>query len=192
MNRLRLIYLGFSAIAILITPVACAEDIQTYGGCDICPGQIHYGPEEAREILGSEGLKLVTKLHRNKAVKIDLDKVRENGTEEDSDEGYELVITSGQNVIDVKDIHDNSYVLIVTDHFSARGAETLDGWRPEIYLQARQADRIDREGSLREAWDKFEKSNIYQWVGLKEDEMSWRAVLGNKLLEAITLMGDDE
>ncbi len=188
---MRLLGLIFLVIAIFITPFAHAEDVQTYGGCDICPGQIHYGPDAAREILGPEGLKLVLKLRRNKETKIDLDGVLRNGSEEDGNAGYELVITSGQNVIDIKDMHDKSYLLIVTDRLSARQTGTLDTWRPEIYLQSRISERIDRGDSLRLAWDKFKKSNIYQWVGIEEDKMNWHILLRDKVLQAIELMGNE-
>ena len=191
MNWMRLLGLIFLVIAILITSFAYAEDVQTYGGCDICPGQIHSGPDEAKEILGPEGLKLVSKLRMNKETKIDLDGVLKNGSQEDSAKGYELVITSGQNVIDIKDMHDKSYLLIVTDHLSARQTGTIDTWRPEIYLQSRVSERIDRGDSLRLAWDKFEKSNICQWVGLEEDKTNWRLLLRDKVLQAIKLMGDE-
>jgi hypothetical protein len=178
-------------MAILVAPATCAEDIQTYGGCDICPGQIHYGPDEAREILGPEGLKLVSKLRKNKAIKIDLDGVLENGLQEDNDKGYELIISSGQSVLDVKDIHDKSFLLIVTDHLRAQQAEALDRWYPEIYLQSRLSDKINRDDSLTLAWDRFEKSNICQWVGLEEDKIGWRLLLRHKVLQAIELMGDE-
>ena len=191
MRWMKLVCFGFLIIPIISTPSAYAEDIQTYGGCEICPGQIHYGPDEAREILGPEGLKLVLKLTRNKETKIDLEGALKNGSQEDNDTGYELVISSGQNVIDIRDLHDKSYALIVTDRFGAWKTGTTDSWHPEIYLQARISDRIDRDDSLALAWDKFEKSNIYQWMGLKEDETIWRGLLGKKLLEAISLMGDE-
>jgi len=191
LNWIRLLGPIFLVIAIFITPFAHAEDVQTYGGCDICPGQIHYGPDDAREILGPEGLKLVLRLKRNKETKIDLDGVLKNGSQEDSEKGYELVISSGQNVIDIKDMHDKSYLLIVTDHLSARQTGALDTWRPEIYLQSTPSDRISRDDSLKVAWDKFEKSNIYQWVGIEEDKMNWHILLTDKVLQAIELMGDE-
>lgn len=190
MNWTKETYTIFLLIAILAASFAYAEDIQTYGSCDICPGQIHYGPDEAKEILGPEGPKLVSKLTKHKALKIDLDGVLKNGSQEDSDKGYELVISSGQSVIDIKDIHDKSYLLIVTDHFRARQTEAVDSWRPEIYLQSRLSDRINRDDSLTVAWGKFEKSNIYQWVGLAEEKTDWRPLLRVKVLQAIKLMGD--
>jgi hypothetical protein len=192
MNWIRRVCFGLSVVAVLASSVAYAEDIKTYGGCEICPGQIHYGPDESKEILGPEGLELVSKLRRNKAIKIDLDGVLKNGSQEDSDKGYALVISSGQNVIDIKDVHDMSYLLLVTDHLRARQTGMLDRWHPEIYLQSRLADRINRDDSLEVAWTKFKKSNIYQWVGLKEDEIKWRGLLREKILKAVRLMGDQQ
>ena len=51
--KLRLEY-AFLMLAALLFSISTlhAEDNKNYADCEVCRGGIHYGPEEAKEILG--------------------------------------------------------------------------------------------------------------------------------------------
>ena len=57
----------------LISGFASAEDIKGYSDCDVCPGSIHYGPDETRTLLGKEGRAAIGHLKESDNISIDLD-----------------------------------------------------------------------------------------------------------------------
>lgn len=182
----------FLLATILINPSVYAEDIKNPNDCDVCPGEIHYGVDETRKILGMEGMKLVSNMKRfeRKTIKIDLGGVLKDGSEENNDWGYELKIYGSQDRIYIEDIEDGSFILIETDYLNTHQSGEFDNWCPEIYLQSRKAEKIDLDDSVRLAWDKFERSNIYRWVLSDMGNISWTGQLRKRILQAIKLMAE--
>lgn len=173
-----------------------AETIGNYNDCDACPGQIHYGPEEARKILGTKGLELLRKMDRsNKRVLIDLDGVLKNTLAPKPkigpDSGYEILVNTSPDFIYIESVIDDSFIQILPDDNNAQTFGRLENWFPQIFLQAALRNRIDLKDIPEVAWKKMEASEIYQWV-FREKEKSVEDQLSEKIrfvFEALSNFG---
>jgi hypothetical protein len=165
-----------------------AEDNSNYADCDICHGGIHYGPKEAKEILGQECFDLLVQLtDRSKTIKLDFDGVLENGSREDPDTEYELKVW-GVDPFYIKDLRDGSIILISSQTKDLGQASTFNSWWPEIYLYAAKSDEIDLKDAMDVAWEKMEMSAVYHWVISEDESMEWEALLRGRIMKMLALM----
>ncbi len=173
---------------------ACAEDIKTYGDCDICPSTIHYGPVKAKEIMGPDGIMLIGKLDPSKRVviKVDLDGVLKDGFGERPDTGYEVEISGVQDMVYIRSLVDHSYIQLVTDGSKDRLSGGSYDRLPEIYLQSAEEDKILPEDDIAAAWKKMEKSHIYDWVFLGRNHRNHPDLLGDKIVSALRRLVKDQ
>ena len=67
----RLLFGVAAALAVLLyfNPDSGAEEIKNFSGCEVCPGNIWFGPEETRKILGEKGFSLVSEIEKRTAKK---------------------------------------------------------------------------------------------------------------------------
>ncbi len=167
----------------------CAEEVRFFENCKYCPVTIHYSDNEAREILGGEGLKQVAALpdFSDITIKIDLDGMMKNGSRKDPDAGYELRITGFRDKFYVTHLGDGSYFNLRTDHESAKQTERPEKWLPEIDLYSKH-DPIKAEDDTPEAWEKFRKTEIYKWVDSADKEKSWKEKLGKRFHYVLGLL----
>jgi len=170
-----------------------AEEIKNYSNCDSCPGTIHFGAVEARNVIGLEGMKLIQKMTQpdHVIIKIDIDGVLRNGSAEDRDTGYEIKIDSYQHVVYIQSLLDESYIQIVNDFQNARRSTSLHDWHPEIYLQSSHSDKIRREDTVTAAWEKMKTSHIYDWIFGDQNYEDQLDCLGNKILYAFKLIAEN-
>ena len=166
------------AITTIIAGFAYAEDIKGYSDCNVCPGSIHYGPDEARALLGKDGLEALAKLPERDSISIGLDKP------------LSVRVHGNSLILYIQDFRDESYVQIVTDYFQARQKGTLQAWQPELYVQSGKADGIKRDDTVDEAWVKLNKSNIYQWVMDGTSTVAWDYALKKKLLQVLSMLSE--
>jgi hypothetical protein len=165
-----------------------AEDNKNYANCDICHGGIHYGPEEAKEILGKECFDLIALLRDQlKTVKIDLDGDLKNGSRETPDTGYEIKAW-GADPFYIEDLRDGSIILISSQTADLGQASTFGSWWPEIYLYASESDEIDLKDSMDVAWEKMKSSAIYFWVMSENENMEWNGLLKARMLKVLKLI----
>lgn len=122
--------------------------------CAVCPVVISYEGDEARKILGQEGIKLLLKLKEidQKTSKIDLDGVRKNGSEFGSDEGYELLVIAYKHKVVINSIQDKSSLTVLTDHE-----------KHEIRLKNDDI-RIGKDDDLEMAWAKVKTGKLYEHI----------------------------
>lgn len=134
--------------------------------CDVCPVVISYDGEEARGILGKEGIRLLLKLAtiEQKTSKIDLDGVRKTGSERDGDEGYELLVLSYKHMISINSIKDGAVIKIQTDVQHITPGGVTGAWAPEIYLTPPQYAEIEKNDTLGMAWDKVKDGSLYGYI----------------------------
>jgi len=187
MKQLKIISIFLLGASMMLGSLVYAEDIKNYSDCDVCPGAIHYGSEEAKKILGPAVFRLASRLKEDKTIKIDMDGVLKNGSEKDPDAGYEIKIW-GTDILFIKSIIDGSLIQIVTDKLNTGQAGSFDNWQPEIYLDSRPSQEIDLEDSVKVAWTKMKASNIYRWVAPGKYAINWPSMLKKKILEAMQLM----
>jgi hypothetical protein len=151
--------------------------------CDVCPVVICYDGEEAKGILGKEGAKLLLKLStiQKKISKIDLDGVKKPGSENEDNEGYELLVFIYPNMIAINFISDSSAIKIQTDSKNLAPDGVTRAWAPEIYLSPHYAP-IKKDDDIKTAWGKVKESSLYQYVNnnKKEDR-----IFNNNLRELI-------
>ena len=165
-----------------------AEDNKNYASCEVCRGGIHYGPEEAKEILDKECFDLFAQLKdQSKTIKIDLDGVLKNGSREKPDTGYEIKVW-GADPFYIKDLRDGSTILISSQVEDLSQAPTFDSWKPEIYLYASKSDGIDLKDPMDVAWEKMKTSAVYFWVVSKDENMEWNDSLKSRILKVLKLM----
>ena len=186
MKQVKIISIFLLGALVALGSLVYAEDIKNYSNCDVCPGAIHYGTEEARKIMGYTGFRLASKLKKEKIVKIDMDGVLANGSEKDPDTGYEIKIW-GTSILFIKDITDGSFIQIVSDHLNTSRTSSFNNWKPEIYLESSTLQKISLEDPLKVAWAKMKASNIYRWVAPGKD-IDWPSLLKKKIVEAMQLM----
>ncbi len=161
----------------LISGISSAEDNKGYSDCNVCPGSIHYGPDEARTLLGKDGLKAIALLQENDQIIMDLEKpstVRVHGN---------------SRILYIQDSIDESYVQIVTDYVHARQKVALQSWHPELYVQSGKADIINRDDTVDQAHAKLRESNIYHWVMGGNSIVAWDYALRKKLLQVLSMLG---
>jgi hypothetical protein len=178
-------------IALILTigifSVGHAVDIQNDGNCDVCPGAIHYGPGETKDILGQDGFRLILALRENTAkVKIDLDGVMRVGTQKDPDSGYEMVIWGYQPMY-IKSLIDGSTILIATDAVQTQTVGGFKHWRPELFIFNTKTDAIELKDAMGTAWEKLEQSQIFKWVTSGKGAAAWAPNLPKKLTEVLEL-----
>ncbi|WP_124327463.1 hypothetical protein [Desulfonema ishimotonii] len=177
-----------TGLLLLVATLGYAQDIKNYNDCEVCPGQIHYGAEEARKILGQ---KVFDMLRRNlrttdKIVKIDLNGVLKNGSEKVPDSDYEVKISSFSSFIYIKSLVDHSFVQLIPDDFNAQKITSAPSeWYPEIFMQAAQSDRVHLAETTEIAWQKFRDSHIYQWITDGKADADFAAALSGKITYAL-------
>lgn len=134
--------------------------------CDVCPVVIGYDGEEARDILGKEGIGLLLKLtwFEQKTSKIDLDGVRKTGSEREGDEGYELLVLSYKHMISINSIKDGAVIKIQTDVQHLTPGGVTGAWAPEIYLTPPRYAEIEKNDTLDMAWDKVKTGSMYEYI----------------------------
>jgi hypothetical protein len=159
-----------------------SEDIDNYGDCDVCPGTIHYGPEESRNLLGAQGLALASKLTKQKRVDLPFDAVPPASKAPSAP--VTIRLRGDALVFYLKDIGDKSYIQLVTDWYRARKAKNLSQWSPEIYVQAAKADAVALSDSPATAWKKVKESTIYSWATMS-GSLSWEEALTLRLLQGL-------
>lgn len=165
-----------------------AEDIKNYADCDVCHGGIHYGPDEAKEILGKECFDLFAQLDdKSKTIKIDLDGVRKPGSKDSPNTGYEIMVW-GVSPFYIKDLRDGSKIQIINHVINPSKPLSTDNWVPDIYLYAAKSDEIDLKDAMDVAWEKLKSSGIYFWVLSENENKDWNDALKNKILEMLKLM----
>lgn len=166
--------LAISLSVALFTAPGYGEDVRSYSECDVCPGTIHYGPVEAKKIMGSEGLALIRKKGRSDRATIKVDP--------------DIEIYSLPNIIYIKSLLDESYIQIVTDEENAQRPGLSEDWYPEIYVQSSHSTEIRLEDTVTGAWEKMKKSRIYDWVFGDQNYMDHLDLLGSKISYALGLV----
>lgn len=169
----------FAIMMVLVLGIcfpALAEDVSNYSGCDVCHGAIHFAPAETRTILGAELMGRIVASPRGRVVKIDLDGMMKNGSEDSPDSGYEIMAWWNANIFFVKDLRDHSLVQVVM----GQGADYM-----HLYLESGGENEIDLKDSVGQAWEKMKYSGIYQWVSATEDTGIWLKRLREKLGQVI-------
>ncbi|THB80537.1 MAG: hypothetical protein D3926_06810 [Desulfobacteraceae bacterium] len=165
--------------------VGHSADISNYSACDVCHGSIHFRGEEAKQILGREGVLSITALPVGKMIKLDLDGVKKTGTRQNSDEGYEIKAwNAGENLF-IQWIKDHSSVQIVLAATGRASIDPMEQFSLEIFLNSGRPDEIDLKDSMEAAWQKLSGSQLYKWVsddvsGLDEDQ--WLTQLKEKVI----------
>lgn len=174
-SLLKSLLISFSSLFI-ITTSAFAERVKPLNpDCETCPVVISYEGDEARSILGKDGMSLIMKLDRveKKTRKIDLDGVKAIGTEKDSDEDYELLVIVHKDSITINSIQDLSSIKIITDFDESELHRNMNKWNPEIQLLLSRANGIRKTDNLDSAWEKMKDSSIYGHVNNSKDPTEW-------------------
>jgi hypothetical protein len=167
-HRMKLRWLILLLILLIVFPGGIlAEKVKPLNpDCDVCPVVISYEGEEARGILGKEGVALLLKLStiKEKTSKIDLDGVKKTGSERDGNEGYELLVFSYKHMISINSIRDGAVVKIQTDFQNLNSGGGANSWAPEIYLTPPSFAAIQKDDDLKTAWDKVKNSTLYEYI----------------------------
>jgi hypothetical protein len=170
--------------------LAYAENIKSYSDCDVCPGSIHYGPDEACKLLGEEGFGLITQLKQFDRITVNLDEVLSSNQADNPDKAYAVMLHGDSLVIYLQDSIDKSSIQLVTGYFRARQTDSAAAWQPEIYVGSSKANPVELSDSVDAAWNKIRESNIYQWVMANGDDVRWTDALRNRLLQALKILED--
>lgn len=176
----------FLCCALAFRP-AYPEDIKSYSDCDICPGTLHYGPDEARTILGPEGLIGITRFNEVGRISLDLPWTEPPAKNTAAPAGLRVVLSGDSRILYFKDPEDQSYIQIVTDCHRAHQMSISGAWHPEIYLQSGHDSRIEQTDSLDVAWIKLKQSNIYAWV-MADGSAVWQEALKARVVQALELL----
>ncbi|HNR14596.1 MAG TPA: hypothetical protein PKM59_14915 [Thermodesulfobacteriota bacterium] len=166
---------------------AYPEDIKNYSDCEACPGNLHYGPDQARTILGQEGLLCIVRLKEFNRMSRSLPQTNPAAKNASAFAGLSIELSGNSAVLFLKDTEDQSYIQIVTDYLQVHQMGTPGAWSPEIYLQSSRDNRIELTDSLDNAWNKLKQSNIYAWV-LAGGDVTWEKALKARVLEALDLL----
>jgi hypothetical protein len=172
----------------ILAVLAYAEDIKSYSDCDVCPSSIHYGPDEARKLLGEEGFSLIARLKQFERINVNVDEVLSSDQPGEPDKPYAIKLHGDSLIIYLQDSIDESYVQMVTDYLRVRQTGSRAGWQPEIYVGSSKANAVDLSDSVDVAWTKIKESNIYQWVIANDDNIPWTDALNKRLLEALKIL----
>lgn len=179
------------AIMCFIFCVASAfgEDNKNYSNCGVCAGTIHYGYEEARELMGEEIFSLIRRVANSKdqVMLLDMDGVMKPVRDREKEAGYEIRITCYRHVIYIRSLMDASYIQIVTDESLPLSA-VLSDWHPEMYLQSGDTNQIALGESTDVAWNKMKQSHIYNWITSGKDKVEIRGMLKEKILYTLGLL----
>ncbi len=159
-----------------------AQDIANYSDCDVCPGTIHYGPEEVEALIGKETLSMIGKIAygeegkiQKRVLLIDLDGVRTHGDGKSDPAGYELKVQATRResldttVIYIWDLRDDSYIQL-----AGESTPNPPFWKADLYLQAGEDQKIELADSADIAWAKLKESHIHKWVMDGAKEPSWK------------------
>jgi hypothetical protein len=179
MKKISMILLIFWGLATVVR----AEQISNYSNCEVCPGAIHYGVDEAKPILGEATFDMVLGLtgFKGLTLKIDLDGSMAPATGSVTTDAYEIEIKASQEVVYIKDLRDGSYIHLVTDVQSENPPSGIERWHPEIYLQASHDTEIELSDPLPIAWEKFKAGSIYRWIMAGDSTVSWSSALQEKI-----------
>ena len=189
-SLLKCFIISFSSMFI-VTALAFAERVKPLNpDCETCPLVISYDGDEARNLLGKDGMSQIMKLEKieKKRRKIDLDGLKVIGTEKDSDEGYELLVIVYKHLIVINSLQDGSSIKIRTDFSEPELHRDMNQWNPEIQLLLSGVNEIKETDNLALAWEKMKDSCIYGHVNNSIDHRKWnknfRAFVLN-VLEAV-------
>ncbi len=183
-------YLLLALSLVLAGTCVYAEDIANYSDCDVCPGTIHYGPDDARRLLGQQGFDLITQLKQFDRITINLDEVLPSSPPKGPAKPCAVKLHGNALVIYLQDAIDESYVQIVTDYPRAQQTGSLVEWLPEIYMQSAKANSIELTDSLDLAWDKMRESNIYRWVMAVNEDARWTEAMMNRLVQVLKILNN--
>ncbi len=185
----------FLMLFIILSTNAFAEKVKLLNpDCDVCPVVICYDGDEAKSILGKAGIQFLLKLKDidQKTIKIDLDGLQKIGSENDSDQGYELSVRSYKHLISIRSIRDGALIKIKTDYKNLSAEGALNVWSPEIQLKPRTHAQIEKEDDLETAWIKIKESRLYQYINNNSENHSlWNKNLSKMILyvlEAVTAL----
>lgn len=149
---------------------ALAADIKNYSNCDVCPANLHFGPDETRELLGKEGKGLAKLLVEKPETYLflDLDGTRNafmSQTVGPTPEGYDLKISWRGPVFYITSLKDDSFVLVLPDLPGAAADSLIAGdWNPEMYLQPpHEHDVTMSKDTVPAIWERLRASHIYEW-----------------------------
>jgi hypothetical protein len=163
-----------------------AESIGTFGDCDVCPGTLHLTASDVRPLLDTAGMGAVRNISRDlrRIVKLDVDGKTPEGNADSPDAGYEIVLQATNGMVFIRSLVDRSYIHLLPDAAGANRGGFI-GWNPEMYLQAGVDDRFDQRVSVDIAWEKVQKSHVYQWATNYVDGAEGAEPLGDRLRYAV-------
>lgn len=176
-------------LALIAAPrLAVGADIQNYSHCDVCPGNIHYGPQDAKNVLPAQVLSFSGRFSADthRTIKIDLDGVLKNGGQNDTNPGYDIELSYYDHMLYITDLHDGSFVLLITDF--ALAPQSAAFWHPEIYLFSGHDNPIKLTDSLPQAWERMKTSKIYRWIKGNGKDDQWTQAMGAKIVWALGLL----
>ncbi len=171
--------------AISISP-ANAESIATFGDCRPCPGTIKLEASEVRPLLDTAGMGAVRKINSRdeRIVKLDVDGKTPEGNMDSLDDEYEIVLQLSSGMVYIRSLIDRSYIHLVADSAGANRGGFI-GWNPEMYLQAGLEDRFEQNIPIDTAWEKVQKSHVYQWATNFADGAKGSKPLSDRLQYAV-------
>jgi hypothetical protein len=174
---------------LVLTPysVVRAEDIKNFSECEVCPGNIHFGPNETRGILGKPGFSMISEIENMSAsrkIYLDLDGKFEPFAGKKAPEGYELKVSRFPKTIYIEHIGDESYIQLVTGN----PGKSFDRWFPELYLQSASSEKIGLEDPLEFAWAKMEKSLIWQWAASENVKTPAKSLSSKQLVFVLEIL----
>lgn len=156
--------------------------------CEECPVVISYSSEETRTILGNEGQALLMDLETvfpKKSLKIDIDGKKEPGTEESTDNDYELLVFFYPRIIVMTSTQDSSSIKLNTDYATLK--QKKGKWNPELELMATEEHEITSRDTLPIAWIKISNSRIYEYINRNKDEKNWNENLQGFVLNILKI-----
>ena len=169
------ILISFSSLFI-VTAFAFAEKVKPLNpDCEVCPVAISYDGDEARNLLGKDGMSQIMKLDKieKKTRKIDLDGTKMIGTEKDRDDDYELKVIIYKHLIVINSLQDGSSIKIKTDLNKSELHRDMNKWNPEIQLMSSGGNEIRKTDNLDLAWEKMKDSSIYGYANNSIDHRKW-------------------
>jgi hypothetical protein len=183
---------GLFALVASLTSYGFAEEIANYSNCDTCPGNIAYRGGEAREILGRSGFQMLREMKplTRRALKVDLEDFKQS-TSKDPSSGREIEIRAHRIGIHIKSLLDGSYIQVVVDQEKARASNVLELWRPEIYLQSPESNKISLKDPLEVAWEKMKTSHLYEWAFGGQGGKRAPSLLGQRILKALQMVAEN-
>ena len=191
-SLLKYLFISFFSLFI-VTSSAFAERVKPLNpDCETCPVAISYEGDEARNILGKDGMSLIMQLGKieKKIRKIDLEGDKTIGTEKDSDDGYELLVIVSKDTIAINSIQDLSCIKIKTDFDDSELQRDINKWNPEIQLLLSRAYGIRETDNLDSAWEKMKQSDIYWHVDNSMDDTEWNNNFRNFILNVLEAVID--